>query len=204
MPNDYNINVIIIAKPPIKGLAKTRLSYEIGDKSALKIYSNLLVNTLKNVGKLNRINRFIYTDDEISFFSNKVGNRFNIIAELKNSKLSEKVYHAFQQSFNFGDYSIITVADDYFSNLTCLTEAIEKVCDNKVVLGPTLDGGLFLIAISREQLSLLDNLPFGCSNLYDILMKRVIKDGYLLHLLKKHIDIDTKEHLEVAMNYNLK
>ena len=71
-------------------------------------------------------------------------------------------------------------------NTFTLEKAIDEVCQGKVVVGPTIDGGLYLIGLSSHQVCIARDLPFGHPTLADELLSRgyhLVSGGSDNHLM---------------------
>ncbi len=198
MKEGVSVNIIVMAKPPTAGEAKTRLSLDIGQRKALVIYKDLLEQTLRAVESLPIANWLVYTYGETSFTKTLLERGFDLINDMRGCRLAEKVHHAFEQSFKHAQRSIMIVSDDYLMSVATLTRAIRQLSDNRVVIGPTIDGGLYLIGISAQQMEVIKALPFGNPNLCSTFIKRATQQKYEVYVLATHIDIDSEAHLQRA------
>lgn len=69
----------------------------------------------------------------------------------KGKTFGERITHAFTSIYNLGyEYAICIGNDCPDLSLSQLNNAIDEVQKDKVVLGPTTDGGAYLIAIPRK------------------------------------------------------
>ena len=96
--SDNRLNaIVILAKNPILGKAKTRLAKTIGNRLALKIYTYLLNYTTKEVQKIDckKTVLLAYHTNEEELFPEK-----NFYRALQiNGNLGDKIKHAFQVGF---------------------------------------------------------------------------------------------------------
>lgn len=191
------VGIIVIAKPPEAGESKTRLAVTMGDARALRIYSRLLENALTSTERVKVARRFVYTYGD-GFCLSLKARGFGILQDMGHYSLADKVEHAFSEAFADVDGAVMTITDDVFLSGHTLTKAVRFVKEGRVVLGPTLDGGLYLIGISRDQVDIVRSLPFGRDNLCNTLVARATRQKHPVSLLEMHVDIDSEEHLKRA------
>jgi len=197
MTDNHDIAVIIMAKPPEAGEAKTRLAATLGDRRAIRIYDDLLENALSSVERANAARRFVYTYGD-DFTATLTARGFDALADMGQYSLADKVEHAFTEAFRHVQYALMTITDDVFLTHYTLNKASAAVLAGKVVAGPTIDGGLYLIGISAAQVAIAKSLPFGRDNLCNALIKRAVSKNLPTELLETHVDIDSEEHLKKA------
>lgn len=190
------IDIILMAKPPEIGEAKTRLSMDVGDKVAMEVYSQLLNDRLVAMSNCFSDRNSIYTYGDEKYLRKLTMRGFHVIKDLGRCKLQEKVYEAFTESLLHYSYTLMIVSDDPSLTGNFLDFVIPKVLSNSLVIGPTRDGGLYLIGISRAHLSIVEGLPFGKQDLCDSLIKRAIKNDFTIEILPKHLDVDSEEDMQ--------
>ena len=190
------VTVILIAKPPIPGEVKTRLAVDIGDTRAIRVYGQLLRTAESAVLACTGTRPIVYTYGDADHLNRLRHCGFEIDLDIGDYHLSDKVYDAFLRSFTESSHTLMIVADDAMMSASLLQYAVAEVVANDVVIGPTVDGGLYLIGLSRDQLPLVHELPFGSDQLCDTLLRRAIRANARIRLLDHHIDIDTADHLD--------
>ncbi len=190
------IEVILMAKPPEIGEAKTRLSLEIGDKTVIKVYSSLLKERLSVIEESNAEGKTIYTYGDENYIKELTSRGFYISRDIGDYRLQDKVYDAFRKSLNNYSHSLMIVSDDPSITTGFINFTLPKVSSGKLVISPTRDGGLYLIGISENHLPITEGLPFGKPNLCNKLIRRAINKGFSIEILPQHIDIDSADDME--------
>ncbi len=101
----------------------------------------------------------------------------------------ERFSNAVATIFEKGYQHIITIGNDS-PNLSAnhINEAKENLYNNKYTLGPSLDGGSYLITLSKNQFNkkIVKELPWQTSSLFEALYKLLSNSKYVhkLNLLK--------------------
>ena len=150
MENRSN-QLILFAKNPVYGYAKTRLAKEIGFSEANRFYRSLLNDNLRILNN-NRWNCWLALSTR-----NYSRNKKNIFSQFEkgwvtfpqiSGSISEKMIHAIDR-FHFGN--IVLVGSD-IPNLKqeYINSAFIKLRSNELVFGPSSDGGFWLIGINRH------------------------------------------------------
>jgi glycosyltransferase A (GT-A) superfamily protein (DUF2064 family) len=122
--------------------------------------------------------------------------------EQKGPTFAEKFVHAIVSVFEMGFSNIITIGNDA-PQLTCadLLEANKQLQKDKIVLGPSADGGIYLMGIQNSEFSVLEflSLPWKTSNLFRSLFKIAArrKDVVKLSTL---FDLDNLKDLELFIS----
>ncbi len=85
-------------------------------------------------------------------------------------------------------------------------QAIELLArpDVDVVLGPSDDGGYYLIGLSRPCTTLFEGISWSTDQVFERTTQNAESQGYTLKVLPHHYDIDTIEDLRGLHNDLLK
>ena len=76
---------------------------------------------------------------------------------------------------------------------THILKASEKLDEYDVVIGPTLDGGYYLIGMTEPQEHLFENMEWSVSSVYAETISRIKDAGLSYYELPQLSDIDTIE-----------
>jgi len=186
--------IIMFVKEPVEGFVKTRLAKILGDEKTLVLYKhfvNDLINTLKN-SKF-EFKLCVYPNNKL--INEVFGDYNNFIQE--DGDLGVKMQKAFQSQFTLGYEKIILIGSDtphipkhYFDETFAMLESKE------IVIGPSLDGGYYLIAFNKKSFNteIFENITWST----DIVLKQTLEKTTTdkVHLLNILNDIDTQEDLE--------
>ena len=103
--------------------------------------------------------------------------------------------NAFVNSFTDGYEKVVILGSD-LPDLTekHILEAFKRLDDNDVVLGPTKDGGYYLLGMKKLQPKIFVNKNWGTASV----RKETLKDleNVTVHLLEELNDIDVFEDIE--------
>ncbi len=185
--------LLIFTRNPELGKAKTRLAKSVGDETALEIYKFLL-------GKTKEVTQNL-TCDKAVYYSVKV--RDNDIWDAntyqkhqqKGEDLGARMQNAFQNSFDTGyEKTLIIGSDLYDLTPNHINEALKKLDDNDVVIGPAEDGGYYLLGMKKLQPHIFENKTWGTSSVRKDTLEDLKKVN--VHLLEELNDVDVIEDIE--------
>lgn len=116
----------------------------------------------------------------------------------------ERFSNAIQQIFNLGYARVITIGNDspqLTSKLILKAEA--QLLQQKTVLGPSLDGGFYLMGIHRSDFDkkAFETLPWQSAHLYQKISVYFKSLECEIHELKKLLDVDSVFDIKLLSNY---
>lgn len=189
--------LIIFVKNPIEGEVKTRLASSLGDEKALDVYQKLLKITARktanvNAEKLVSYSKFVEESDNFDK---------NIFEKSVQSKgdLGEKMKHAFRSGFEEGFNRIVLIGSDCPEiSKGLIDEAFEELSEADSVIGPSDDGGYYLIGLSRFIPQIFDDVEWSTSSVFSSTITALDGMDATYCVLKKLNDIDTESDLNAS------
>ena len=185
--------IIVFVRTPELGKVKTRLAKTIGDQAALTIYKLLLKHTATVLHEL--------SFDKVVYYSEKIDNNDFWEASLfekklqKGADLGERMHHAFDTAFNKGYKKVLIIGSDLFDLTSSLiTSAFEALETYDISIGPSLDGGYYLLGMKKLQPEVFKNKKWGTDSVLENTLQDLKKQK--IKLLKALNDIDTLEDLQ--------
>lgn len=203
--------LIIFAREPEDGKVKTRLLKDLPAKTVTKLYKTLVKGTLKTALEASaganrrngvvpeRLQRFIYytggNGNSSLPFLGRFKNKFQF-KQQRGRDLGERMYRAFLNSRKMGFDKTVVIGTDCPS-LTChdIQAAFKKLSRCDVVLGPSKDGGYYLIGLNKPLKKLFENISWSTDTVLQATRQRARQFKKKVALLKTRQDIDTIEDL---------
>lgn len=186
--------LLLFTKNPELGKVKTRLAKTIGDEKALSIYKKLLHHTQAIVTPVTA-DKFVFYSDAIT--TDDQWNTSSFYKKLQNgSDLGERMSNAFKEVFSLGYESVCIIGSDcYELHSEIIEEAFQKLENCNSVIGPTFDGGYYLLGMNEWKETLFQNKIWSTETVYS----DTIKDFENLQLsysnLQKLSDIDEEKDI---------
>jgi len=194
--------LIVFVKNPLPGKVKTRLAQKIGVKNALSIYQKLLNHTLKTILPLTQ-DVIIYYADEVIIDDMWAGHPF-LKEKQTGIDLGDKMNNAFKDCFSKGYKKICIIGSD---NLEIITEIIEQAFhelnDTDIVIGPSTDGGYYLVGMKAQYSEIFKNKSWSTSRVLEETINDLDNQTISYSLLKTLSDIDTYKDLKKAIERGL-
>ncbi|MCS6930218.1 MAG: TIGR04282 family arsenosugar biosynthesis glycosyltransferase [Saprospiraceae bacterium] len=186
--------LLIFVKEPIPGRVKTRLARTVGDEEAARIYRFLLEKTHQAAIKTSADRRWLfYADERIDKEDDQFPGSFEKYVQCPGD-LGQRMADAFQRAFSAGSERVVIIGSDC-PELTSevLDEAFLALRKCDAVIGPTFDGGYYMLGTNRFIPELFQGIAWSTPEVLDqtlaIFNKLHLKFGVFSTLY----DIDTEE-----------
>ena len=184
--------LIIFVRNPELGKVKTRLAKGIGDEQALQVYQSLLRKTHEVIKNIDA-HKFVFYADGINNNDLWENDLFNKLQQTGND-LGERMLNAFAYLFN-KDYGKILIIGSDCPALTpaIVEEAFLSLDQHEVVIGPTFDGGYYLLGLKKLISCLFENKQWSTETVYQDTIQNVSDLSLFYAVLPQLSDIDTMQ-----------
>jgi len=185
--------LIVFVKEPRPGAVKTRLLPALDPQSAAELYRALaeeeIRQTAPRTGEYTRI-----------FFHAPPGTPAAMSAWLpgetfrpqRGDDLGARMSAAFDETFRRGARRAAVIGTDVpWVHRGLVAEAFAALDENDVVLGPTSDGGYYLLALARPQPALFQGIAWSTPSVFTSTLERAAALGLRVRRLPELPDIDT-------------
>ena len=134
-------------------------------------------------------NNYIDNDDE---WDNKIFNK-----RLQNSSdLGQRMNSAFEEILKSYDSAIIIGSDCPQIKSTIIEQAFEDLKSHDFILGPTEDGGYYMLGMKKLVPNFFDNMTWSTSSVYSETLSRIKQSNYSFAELPILSDLDNYEDLK--------
>lgn len=180
--------LVILAKNPIAGKVKTRLAKTMGEKAALHIYKDLYQGTLNLADSLSHIVPYVFQSPKIdqSWISS---DRLNLHLQSKGD-LGERMLHALRYALSNHLKVVIIGADCPRITPAILDRAFQRLDQVDLVLGPSEDGGFYLLGAKMAHEDLFLNRSWSHGSVFAETIDIASHLHLDLYLLPELYDID--------------
>ncbi|MFC1708929.1 TIGR04282 family arsenosugar biosynthesis glycosyltransferase [Candidatus Omnitrophota bacterium] len=183
--------LIIFAKEPQKGKVKTRLKSCLSDTQCLNLYKAFLKDTFDLAKSIKCDLKVLAYDLGCSspYYLKKAGRSFQLY-EQQGRSLGQKMHNAFK-SIKGGDFKLVIIGSDSPTLPAIFIEdAFKRLDNNDLVLGPTFDGGYYLVGLKKPCLAIFKGIKWSSSYVLDGTLRNARKLGKKISILKSWYDID--------------
>jgi len=195
--------VILFARDPILGQVKTRLSPSLDDETILKLYTCFVEDSLEKIRQVDNAKCFvgISPDNHSGFFEGIESLGMNLFTQ-QGKDLGDKMRQAFVDRFAEGYKKVVIIGSDSPSlPVSYINKALASEKD--LVLGPSTDGGYYLIAMSGKVSEVFSGVAWGTKHVLDETLKKIKGERASLELLPIWYDVDSPDDLKF-LNTHLK
>ena len=175
------------------GKVKTRLAKTMGNEKALAIYKELLLHTL-NIAEKTNVSVFVFVAEE----KNNINTDFDLLQNFtthiqQGADLGDRMKNAFDKIFDEGFTQVCIIGSDCM-DLTdhIISMAFTSLINHDVTIGPTHDGGYYLLGMNKTQHSLFENKSWSTNKVFTETMNDIRTAGSSFFLLPVLCDIDTE------------
>ena len=192
--------LVILTKAPQPGQSKTRMVPPLSYTEAADLARALLIDQLDNLARFDGARLFIaFTPEEAAgFFEGFIAQGFTCFAQ-RGQSLGERMRRAFEHLFASAFKNIILIGSDlpalplrFFHQAYARLEA--SAAD--VVLGPSADGGYYLVGMNRMIATIFDDIGWSGDEVLAQTIHKLEDRGLKHELLPEWYDIDTAKDLK--------
>ena len=200
-----NNHVGLIAKYPELGKVKTRLAKTVGENTALLIYKKLLKNCLINCAPTDNsygLTVFLTPEKKLEDFQKYYFNSKNVQPQIGN-ELGGKMVNAltFLKDNYDAEHMILIGSDIPELNADTIHQGLNMLKKTDIILGPTTDGGYYLIGMNKVHRELFDSIKYGTDTVLKETLAKIKRNNLSYNLLPELADLDSIVDLEHFPDY---
>ena len=195
--------LMIFAKAPIRGQVKTRLCPPLTEDEAASLHGSMVLDILEDSKNLKEFDRVLAcTPSPDHPFFRAVGTTYHLdLWQQVGEDLGTRMAHAFLTAFDHGYQGAILIGTDLPTLSTMVYhQALQALSVHDVVLGPTLDGGYYLIGLRKSVPDLFEEIPWSTDKVFALTQHKAQQLGLSIGLLPTLRDLDTIEDLHQFTN----
>ena len=197
----------IFCKTPERGFVKTRLAASVGNQKALEIYLDLLRITDQETKPFSSSRHLFLVsalEDSVEKMRSTLQQQGLFIdpkinfAIQQGEDLGQRMFAAFKNLFK-NHRSVVLIGCD-LPDLTSalISKAFDALQSNDLVIGPSCDGGYYLIGLKKEMPDLFKEISWSSVKVLKQTLERAERLSLKVQLLEKLRDIDTVDDLHLS------
>jgi len=190
--------LIYFTKVPRAGFVKTRLQPELTPEQANRIHHGLILDTLRSSMSMKGITRIMGCDPtRRDPFFQRLAKRFRLVlmdqaGKDLGARMQNALAEARRRSF---DAAIIIGTDCPTLPAEYIIEAFKLLKKHSLVLGPSLDGGYYLVGCTGDPPAIFEGIEWGTEHVLRQTLRRISRKKMDAVLLPFWYDIDSFEDL---------
>jgi rSAM/selenodomain-associated transferase 1 len=191
--------IIFFVKYPEKGRVKTRLSAELNDTIAIELYRNFILDLLTMLEKLGTPFQICFSPvNSQERFMKWLGDDYSYVPQ-QGEDLGQRMKNALIQAFDQGFRRAVIIGSDspdLHGNL--IHEAFSFLRTHDAVIGPSLDGGYYLIGFNSGLFfpKAFDGIKWSTDTVFRDTISILEKARFRIHKLPEWRDVDTFADLQ--------
>lgn len=206
-----NSRLLLFTRYPKAGKTKTRLIADLGADGAAMLQKRLTERVLVQIILLKK--RFDiativhYSEGNTETMTSWLG-PMDYVTQVSGD-LGQRMHAAFSHAFDGGAENVILIGSD-IPDITAdlLQQAFTSLLTKEVVIGPSKDGGYYLIGMVAKKASqllpmLFHEMPWSTKELFATTLNRLDTAGYNVAVLPALRDIDVPADLPFARTRGL-
>lgn len=200
-PSTNSTAILLFLKAPVPGQVKTRLASDIGAEAATDVYEILVQSQLQRLPREYAMEIHFAPASAGSRFATWLGDTLNYFPQV-DGNLGDRLKHAVKAAFTRGAREVICIGADCPSLLPihfAQTQDELRSGDNDVVLGPTTDGGYYLIGLRQPNDALFENVRWSTGHTLDDTRLQARKAKLNVYTLETMPDVDDIGDLRSAI-----
>ena len=205
MNRDSENCVLFFVKYPVAGQVKTRLAEQLGPDAAVDLYRSFVTDSLTALENLDaHLKIAIYPPDSESRFKQWLGEKYCYIPQI-GSDLGQRMKNAFRRTFSEGFNKVVVIGSDS-PDLPAeyLELAFGALDTNNVVIGPSSDGGYYLIGFTKDKFlpEVFNRIRWSTEKVFEQTTNTLKNYKLKLYLLPLWHDVDTSADLDELIERN--
>jgi rSAM/selenodomain-associated transferase 1 len=195
---DHRDAVVFLTKWPEPGRVKTRLGQHMGQTEAAELYSRFVLDLANTLGHL-PCDTLCFYDPSVQTerFAPWLGPSHRYVAQ-QGHDLGQRMTEAFTWAFTHHYERVVVIGTDSPDlPLAFLQQALDALHTRDITIGPSQDGGYYLIGFSRPGFTdtVFEDIAWSTPRVYQQTCDRISQTRCQVHTLPAWYDVDTQEDL---------
>jgi len=197
--------LLFFVRNPDGGTGKSRLADTVGKTVALELYKNFIFDMLAALEKRTfPLYCCFYPEDALPDMQRIIGAQYHYLPQ-KGDDLGARMAHCFRQAFSKDFKRVILIGSD-LPDLPgeIIDEAFGSLEDADSVIGPSIDGGYYLIGFKKENFTpeIFNGITWSTETVLQKTLAILKRHKRTVHHLPRWRDIDTLEDLRLFFERN--
>ena len=199
-------SLIVFVKNPIPGAVKTRLQTRYAPELVAALYTAFVRDVLARADRIDVDQRVIAFDppdaeSEVRALFGGGKAQWQYVPQVQDD-LGVRMREALVQQLGAGASAAVLIGTDIPSlPAHHITQAYDLLRTKDVVLGPSTDGGYYLVGVSKPIPEIFEDVEWSTPGVLTQTIDRVQQAGHTLGLVPPYFDVDTPEELDFLLTH---
>ena len=197
-------SLIVFVKNPIPGSVKTRLQTRYAPDQVAALYTAFVRDVLERAESIDVDRRVIAFDtsdaeSEVRALFGGGKAQWQFVPQVQDD-LGARMREALVQQLDAGASAAVLIGTDIPSlPAHHITQAFDLLHTKDVVLGPSTDGGYYLVGVSKSIPEIFEDVAWSTPSVLSQTIDRVQRAGNTLGLVPPWFDVDTPDELDLVL-----
>jgi len=190
--------LIVFAREPEVGFIKTRLTGHLAPEKIVRLYCAFLKDTLQLARQVQCEERLVaYISQGEPRYLQEIADGFSLWPQ-EGADLGQRMSAAMSRCFHSGPEArpIIIGSDTPHLTPARIDEAFRVLEEDDMILGPSADGGFYLIGMRVEMDDIFKDVVWSSKTVFRQTMKNAQELGRRVKLLPNSYDIDLPQDVQ--------
>lgn len=197
--------LLLMLKAPVEGKVKTRLASQLGADRACVIYRWLVERQMRQLPKGWMVQVTFDPVSALEVMRDWLGTDHCYVAQ-REGDLGQRINFAVEEAFSDLESGseepiVILGGDCPYVTTEILKQTAELLKKYQVVIGPSTDGGYYMIALNKAAPELFQDIEWSTERVLSQTIKKLNVMGLTYCLMPELEDIDEAESWERAQTY---
>ncbi|MDP3347687.1 MAG: TIGR04282 family arsenosugar biosynthesis glycosyltransferase, partial [Hydrogenophaga sp.] len=195
----HSVHIIVFAKAPVAGLAKTRLIPALGATGAAHLAALMLKHAVEQAlaSEVGTVEVCVTPAPEDRLWSGLLPQHAALrVSGQGHGDLGERMARAAQRALDAGHAVVLMGTDCPDLSAERIREAVASLLISDAALVPAFDGGYVLMALNRFDASLFQDIAWSTSSVAQVTRSRMGQLGWSATTLSTLHDIDEPDDLQ--------
>ncbi|MEN6467963.1 MAG: TIGR04282 family arsenosugar biosynthesis glycosyltransferase [Smithella sp.] len=196
--------LILFLRYPERGAVKTRLADTLGAELTYELYQRFLADLSVMVREVQTAKVIVYEGQQEAVFPDFPG--IGPIRQ-RGSDMGDRMFCALSDVFALGfERCVLIGSDSPDLPARLVNDAFDKLTSADVVIGPSRDGGYYLIGCNQASLhrTMFSGIPWSTADVLPETLQRIAQTGLVSARLEQWSDIDEIKDLRQFYERNRK
>jgi len=188
----------LLARDPKPGQVKPGLAEVLGAPAAAKVYRSSMMDLCERFARLSVARRVLaYAPRGSRQAVALLGSRHWRLVQQQGAARGLALAALFEEAFRLGHArAVVLLTDCPTVPDAFVIEAFDRLLIDDVVLGPTMEGGVYLVGMSLERPELLHGIDWQGEGVFEALVDRAEALGLVLGLVPHWYEVEDRAGLD--------
>jgi rSAM/selenodomain-associated transferase 1 len=190
--------LVIMAKVPLPGEVKTRLASILSPEGAAELARCFFLDSMDLTQSVLDCEAVLaYSPDDADEYFREACKKIGVLVPQGEGDLGQRMQRVFTTLFDQGYSRILLIGTDVPTlPLSHLQEAFSVLEEHPVVIGPSLDGGYYLLGLQTMVPEIFEDIDWGTEQVLHQTVERLSERDIQAGVLPLWYDVDTLEDLD--------